>query len=79
MVANYAVKGESFLAGRPQVWSGKQLADVGLTSNYDVAPDGRHFAVLMPAEGTEARDKQNHLMLVVNFFDEVRRRVAQGK
>jgi hypothetical protein len=38
------------------------------------------FVVVMPAEGPEPRETQGHVTLMVNFFDEVRRRVAmQGK
>lgn len=76
MVANYTVKGDSFIPHRPRIWYSKRIADVGTNWNLDLAPDGRRFVVLMPAEGTEARESQNHLTLVMNFFDEVRRRVA---
>jgi serine/threonine-protein kinase len=80
MVTNYTVKGETFVADKPRVWSGKQLANVGLGGNFDLAPDGKRFVVLMPAESPEPREAQNHVTLVVNFFDEIRRRVAaQGK
>ena len=64
---------------KPRVWFGKELANVGLAKNFDLAPDGKRFVVLMPAVSPEPR-AQNHVMLVVNFLDEVRRRVApQGK
>jgi eukaryotic-like serine/threonine-protein kinase len=76
MVANYTVKGESFVADKPRVWSGKQLANLGLGANFDLAPDGKRFMVLMSAESPEPRETQNHVTLVVNFFDEVRRRMA---
>jgi serine/threonine-protein kinase len=80
MVANYTVKGESFVADKPRVWSGKQLANLGLSINFDLAPDGKRFVVLMPAESPKPRETQSHVTLVVNLFDEVRRRVAaQGK
>jgi serine/threonine-protein kinase len=80
MVANYTVKGESFVADKPRVWFGGQLADLGLAYNLDLAPDGKRFVVLMPAESPEPREAQSHVTLAVNFFDEVRRRVeAQGK
>jgi serine/threonine-protein kinase len=80
MVVNYTVKGDSFDTDRPRLWSEKQLANTGANQNFDLAPDGKRFVVLMPAEGPEPRETQNHLTLVVNFFDEVRRRVAaQGK
>jgi len=80
MVANYTVKGESFVADKPRAWSGKQLANMGLGANFDLAPDGKRVMVLVSAEGPEPRETQSHVTLVVNFFDEVRRRVAaQGK
>jgi serine/threonine-protein kinase len=79
MVANYSVKGGSFIADKPRVWSGRQLADLGLGANLDLAPDGKRFVVLTPTESTTARERQSHVMLVFNFFDEVRRAVAQGK
>jgi serine/threonine-protein kinase len=76
MVVNYTVKGESFVADKPRVWSGKQLANVGLGGNFDLSPDGKRLLVLMPAESPEPREAQNHVTLALNFFDEVRRRVA---
>jgi serine/threonine-protein kinase len=79
MVANYTVKGESFVADKPRVWYGRQLASTGQAVNYDLAPDGKRFLVLMPAESAQPQEAQNHVMLVVNFFDEVRRRVAGSK
>jgi serine/threonine-protein kinase len=80
MVANYTVKGELFLVDKPRVWSGRQLANTGMAMNFDLAPDGKRFVVLMPAEGPVPRENQNHVTVVVNFFDEVRRRVAgQGR
>ena len=79
MVANYVVKSGSFIADKPRVWSARQLADLGLGMNFDLAPDGKRFVVLMPAESTTARERQSHVTLVFNFFDEVRRAAAQGR
>jgi serine/threonine-protein kinase len=80
MVANYAVKGGMLVADKPRVWFGKQLANIGLAGNLNLAPDGKRFIVLMPAESPEPLETQSHIKIAVNFFDEVRRRVAaQGK
>ena len=80
MVVDYMVKGETFIPERPRVWYGRRLANIGLGANYDLAPDGKRFVVVMPAGSPEPRESQNHVTLVVNFFDEIRRRVvAQGK
>jgi hypothetical protein len=76
MVAGYAVKGERFVPEKPRLWSGKRLANVGLGGNLDLASDGKRFVVLMGAESPEPRESQSHLKLMINFFDEVRRRVA---
>jgi len=80
MVAKWAVKGHVFVADKPRVWSEKQLANTGVTTNLDLAPDGKRFVVLMPAEDPAPGESQNHVTLMWNFFDEIRRRVAaQGK
>ena len=76
MAASYAVEGDSFVAGKPRLWSEKQLADFGLPiGNYDLGPDGKRIAALMPVEGPEAQPAQNHVIFLENFFDELRRRV----
>jgi serine/threonine-protein kinase len=78
MVAPYAVKGDSFLAGKPQAWSPQRLANVQLNGTYDLAPDGKRIAALMPAATPEAGQAQNHVIFLDNFFDELQRRVPVG-
>jgi serine/threonine-protein kinase len=75
MVVSYSA-GDGFEAARPRLWSPKRLFNTGLVQNFDLAPDGRRFAALMLREDPEQRDTQSHVMLVLNFFDEVRRRVG---
>jgi serine/threonine-protein kinase len=80
MVASYTVKGNSFVAEKPRAWSGRLLANMGLAANFDLSGDGKRFITLLAVENPEPREAQSHVMLVTNFFDEVRRRVAgQGK
>jgi hypothetical protein len=43
--------------------------------NYDVAPDGKRIAALMPSEAPQAQQFQSHVIFLENFFDELRRRV----
>jgi eukaryotic-like serine/threonine-protein kinase len=38
MVANYSVKEEAFVADKPRVWFGKQIANTGTAPNFDLAP-----------------------------------------
>jgi serine/threonine-protein kinase len=76
MVTKYTVKGGSFVAELPQVWFARQLANIGLGVNFDLAPAGKRFVVLMPVEAQQPREAQSHMMLVTNFFDELQRRTA---
>ena len=44
-----------------------------MVGNYDVAPDGKRILGLLPA-GQEQETSRTHVVLYLNFFDEVRRR-----
>jgi eukaryotic-like serine/threonine-protein kinase len=81
MVATYTAKGDAFAADKPRVWSEKRLADFGPVGvlTYDVAPDGKRIAALMPADAPEEQKAQTHVIFLQNFFDEVRRRTPVGK
>ena len=60
MVAAYTVQGNSFVAEKPRLWSERQLSNLSNTSrNIDLAPDGKRFAVILPAEepGSQQRFK----------------------
>lgn len=76
MVANYTVKGAVVCGGQVPSVVRKLLASTDLGANCDLGADGKRFVVLMPAESPQPQEMQNHLTLVVNFFDEIRRRVA---
>jgi serine/threonine-protein kinase len=79
MVAAYSNKGDSFVPDKPRVWSERRTLDTGFAMpSYDLAPDGKRVAVLMPAEGLQAQQAQSHVVILLNFFDEVRRRVSAG-
>jgi len=79
LVANYMVKGDSFVADKPRLWSAKSILASGTTSSYDVASDGKRIAALMPAETPEAQQALNHVIFLENFFDELRRKVPQNR
>lgn len=81
MVAPYSAEADSFVSGKPRVWSDKRLADFGTIgiSNYDVAPDGRRIAALMPIESPEAQQTQSHVIFLENFSDELQRKVPTSK
>ena len=80
MVAAYTVKGDSFEADKPRVWSEKQIgSNINNVRNVDLAPDGKRIVALMPLETAEAQKAQSHVIFLENFSDELRRKVPTGK
>ena len=77
-VADYAVKGNSFVAGKPRAWSQKTLMIARVGSTFDLAPDGKRFAVALYADRTAEPKPITHITVLQNFFDELRRRVPTG-
>jgi serine/threonine-protein kinase len=78
-VAAYAVKGETFLASKPLIWSDKQIYAPTSDGNFDIAPDGGKIVAMMPQQATGEPNGSVHVTFLVNFFDELRRRVPAGK
>jgi hypothetical protein len=74
MAVRYTAKGDAFVAERPRVW----IPRLGGTI-IDVAPDDKRVAVVTPVESPSAPQQEHEIVMLVNFFDEVRRRVPQGK
>lgn len=71
MVAAYATEGDSFRAEKPQEAGRIPRRGLGMPG-WDLHPDGQRFAVLKAAqEPTEVR--QDHAVLIPDFFDELRR------
>jgi len=70
MAVRYSVNGDSFVAEKPRVWIDK----LGGT-DWDLAPDGKRLAVLMPVAAAEASKPEHEVTILLNFFDELRRRV----
>jgi serine/threonine-protein kinase len=78
MVAGYTVTGESFDAHKPRLWSAMRLAQVGtagLTANFDLAPDGKRIVAVMEAGTPGTPPAPRQVTFLLNFFDELRRRV----
>jgi hypothetical protein len=73
MVTEYQNVGGTFIASKPRVWA--TLPRIGNTgfSRYDVTPDGRRVVLLTRAQ-PEAGGRAPQMHLLLNFFDEIRRR-----
>jgi len=79
MAVKYSVKGDSFEAERPTVWAPKLGGVGGVRSAWDLAPDGKRVVVLTPVESAEAPKQEHEIVMLLNFFDELRRKVPVGK
>lgn len=77
MVSDYTVKGDSFTYSKPRLWADKQLLG-SVRPYYDIAPDGKRFAVFARPE-SEERQGNVHVTFLLNFFDEVARKVPVGQ
>jgi serine/threonine-protein kinase len=67
----------SFTVGKPHVlFSGPYEPTPATFSNYDVSPDGQRFLMLKPSETEQAPAQIN---VVLNWFEELKRRVPTGK
>jgi len=81
MVVDYTAGSDSFSAGKPQVWSKRNLAFLGGNYPYDLAPDGKRFAVVMNPDAAGEQDLRStdSVTVLLNFFDELARKVPAGK
>lgn len=70
MVANYSVKGGSFVPEKPRIWIDKLGSE-----DYYPTPDGKRMAVITPLKTSETPANDHELTFLFNFFDELRRRV----
>jgi DNA-binding winged helix-turn-helix (wHTH) protein/Tol biopolymer transport system component len=72
MFTSWHVRGDSFIADNPRPWSQRRLVSFPTTRGYDPAPDGKRVIALVPADSSQ--EQQEHVVFLVNFFDELRRR-----
>jgi Tol biopolymer transport system component len=79
MVTDYELKNESFVADKPRLWSDQQLHGVSGTPHYDLAPDGKRFAIFPELNAPPEEKGAVHMTFLLNFFDELRRRVPVSK
>jgi len=79
MTVPYSINGDSFVPGKPMAWSPKPIVNlVNSVRNFDLAPDGKRIAALMPVEGQKDAGARN-VTFLFNFFDELERRVPERK
>jgi Tol biopolymer transport system component len=79
MAVTYTVKDAAFKADKPWSWSQRRVGDTGVLPNFDVAPDGKRAAVLLPAGVPPEQEAPNQVTFLVNFFDEAHMRAIAGR
>jgi hypothetical protein len=72
MVVPYVAQGDSFRVGKARVWSDVSLVSQAADRTFDLHPDGRRFVVVQAIAG-KGESRPDHLTLVSNFGDELRR------
>ncbi len=78
MAASYTIQGDSFSAGVPRVWSPTPVRRNSVQLNFDVSPDGKRV-IMFPQPVAETSTGNLHATFLLNFFDELRRKVPTGK
>ena len=80
MAVDVAVRDSAFVSGTPRVWANLTLRQPFSILSFDVHPDGKRVA-MFPAETADAVPESGsiHVTVLLNFFDELRRRVPVGK
>jgi Tol biopolymer transport system component len=72
MVSAYDVERDSFRAEKPRLWSDTRYRPRGSLRPFDLHPDGKRFG-LAPAAPAPAGARQDHVTVIFNVFDELRR------
>jgi Tol biopolymer transport system component len=79
MAASYAVKGDTFVPDKPRVWIAKLGATPAVGRSWDLSPDGKRVVVVTPVESAEAPKQEHEVVMLLNFSDELRRKVPVSK
>jgi eukaryotic-like serine/threonine-protein kinase len=79
MAVDYTARADSFSPGKPRVWSPQRIllnVGGGPFQPYALAPDGKRFVVTLYPDGTTERHNTLQLTFLLNFPDQLRRRVT---
>ncbi len=73
MAVSYRASGDTFTAAKPRVWSEVRLSATLGIREFDITPDGKHIVAILP-ETEEKPKPDNHLTVLLNFIDELKRK-----
>jgi serine/threonine-protein kinase len=74
MVAPFVVKDDAFHAEKPRPWSDGRYVDRAGNRGFDLHKDGERFAIaFLPVPPVPTGARQDKVVFIFNFFDELRR------
>ena len=79
MVASYTSTGDSLRVDKPRVWSPGRLIPRPRLRPFALHPDGQRIAIAAVEQDPRASIKQNKVVFILNFFDELRRLAPPSK
>jgi serine/threonine-protein kinase len=74
MIADVDTKGGEFSSGKPRLWSETRLGTAPRWTTFNIAPDGKVIA-FVPEDATAVSRLFTHATFLLNFFDELKRRL----
>src|ERR1022692_3640310 len=74
MAVSYTA-GDTFSPGAPRRWSETAIQFTDHYPPLDLAPDGKRFVVFPAPESASGGSTNVHVNFLLNFFDELKRRV----
>ena len=91
MVVDYSVEGDFFHVLKSRPWTDKQILTTpgnaprgtldlrqgpnGISRLFDLTPDGRRIIAWVPEEQPKEAKVDLHVTMLLNWFDELRRRL----
>ena len=76
MVVDYTAQGDSLHLGTPKAFTETRIRSNGNFSMYDVAPDGKRLAGVVDDDSLNGEAVHMEVVFLLNFADELRRRIA---
>ena len=76
MTVPYTASGESFVAGKPRLWSDRRLVAPTGDPNFDISADGKTVVALVRSNLPGDAPETVKATFLLNFFDELRRRTT---
>ena len=78
-VVDITAKADAIAANRPRLWSPTPIRLSGDNLSYAIHPDGQRFVVYPMPEPSPEEKGNAHMTFVLNFADDLRRRVDAAK